>query len=179
MKQPRSLLTITGVLAAAVVALGCGAGADTGTVSEGSSAEAAASESKAQVAKMGTGVVTFGDGVAVAVKKPAKYTPSGTAAGHKRGNSAFVVEVRITNGGKEPLDLTLVTATAAIGAEGVQAERVFDSAKGLTDFEGTLAPGQKRTAKLAFSAPTKDTTKIALTVSPSFDGSTALFEGAL
>lgn len=87
--------------------------------------------------------------------------------------------VTITDGTKEPFDLALVTATAAFGAEGTQAERVFDSEKGVIDFEGTLGPGQKGTAKLAFSAPTKDTSKIALTVTPSFDDATALFEGSL
>ncbi|MET8908416.1 DUF4352 domain-containing protein [Micromonospora sp. NPDC004551] len=177
----RNYAAIAGVVLAGVVALGCGAGStDTGSVSDkaGGSA-AAAADDKPKVAKMGSGTVTFGDGLAVSAKAPKKFTPSSYAAGHQRGNTAALIEVTITNGTKEPFDLALVTATAAFGAEGTQAERVFDSAKGITDFEGTLAPGQKRTAKLAFSAPTKDTSKIALTVKPSFDDATALFEGAL
>ncbi|WP_319463587.1 DUF4352 domain-containing protein [Micromonospora sp. RTP1Z1] len=176
----RKYATIAGITLAAVVALGCGAGStDTGSVSDKGGSNAAPAEEKSKVAKMGSGTVTFKDGLAISTKAPKKFTPAATAAGHQRGNTAVLVEVTISNGSKEPVDLALVTATAAFGAEGTQAESVIDVAKGITGFEGTLAPGQKRTTKLAFSAATKDTSKIALTVSPSFDGSTALFEGSL
>ncbi|MFI7075503.1 DUF4352 domain-containing protein [Micromonospora sediminicola] len=178
----RRYATVAGITLAGIIALGCGAGStDTGSVSDkGAGSNAApAAEEKPKVAKMGSGTVTFADGLAVSAKKPVKFTPSSYAAGHQRANTAVLIEVTISNGTKEPFDLALVTATAAFGAEGTQAERVYDSGKGITDFEGTLAPGQKRTAKLAFSAPTKDTSTIGLTVKPDFDGSTALFEGGL
>ena len=176
----RNYVAIVGVVLAGVGALGCGAGStDTGSVSDNGGNAAPAADDKPKVAKMGSGTVTFKDGLAVSTKAPKKFTPAATSAGHQRGNTAVLIEVTITNGTKEPFDLTLVTATAAFGAEGTQADQVIDVEKSITGFEGTLAPGQKRTAKMAFSAATKDTSKIALTVKPSFDDATALFEGAL
>lgn len=176
-------------LALALVALGaataiaCGGSSDTGTVNSGDAGKPAAGDTKAaapKTAKMGVDTVTLGSGLKVSTGKPAKYTPSGYAAGHQAGNKAIAVQVTIANGTSEPFDLALVHLTAAFGADGTQADRVFDSSKGLTDFEGTLAPGQKRTAKLAFSAATQDTKLIALTVEPNaFENATALFEGSL
>ncbi|OZV74780.1 hypothetical protein CA850_29835 [Micromonospora echinospora] len=173
------------VVLGGVVALGCGGGGgDTGKVTDVSQPKAAASSAapeKKTVAAMGAEAVTLDGGVVVTVGKPTKFTPSGTSAGHQRGNSAAVFSITIENKGTEPLDLTLANVTASFGAEGTQAEPVFDSEKGITGgFTSTIATGQKRTAKYAFSAPTKDTSVIAVTVEPNALGdSVALFEGKL
>ncbi|MDG4792689.1 DUF4352 domain-containing protein [Micromonospora sp. WMMD1082] len=170
---------------AGLVALGCGGGgSDTGTVSEGNAKPDSATSSEAttkKVATMGKDSVTLDGGVVVTVSKPAKFTPSGSAAGHQRGNTALLFSITVENQGDEPLDLSLAIVTAAFGAEGTQAEAVFDSSKNINSlFESTVAPGKKRTAKYVFSAPTKDTSEIAMTVQPApFEDSTALFEGSL
>ncbi|TWJ25168.1 hypothetical protein [Micromonospora endolithica] len=91
---------------------------------------------------MGSGTVISGDGLAVSTKAPKTFTPAATSAGHQRGNIAVLVEMTITNGTKEPVDLVLVSATAACGAEGTQANQVIDVEKGITGFAGTLAPAR-------------------------------------
>jgi len=187
MKTPRNhrrtYATAAALVLGAALALACGNGSpDTGDVGEGTEAPPAPAETSQapKVARMGKDTVTFENKVAVMVKAPKKFTPSSTSAGHQVGNTAVVFDITITNGSSEPIDLALVTATAALGADGTQAAQVYDSEHGITGFEGVVAKGQKRTAKLAFSAPTKDTSKIALTVAPSFlGGETALFEGKI
>lgn len=184
--QKQNRLAVAGLVVAGLITLGCGAGSsDTGKVTEGgakatgAAAQAAKGETK-KVAKMGADSVTLDGGILVSASKPTKFTPSTYSAGHTRGNSAILVSVTIENKGAEPLDLGLVTVTAAFGKDGTQAESVFDSAKGIEgSFQSTIAAGQKRTAKFAFSAATKDLSLIAITVQPGFDNNVALFEGAL
>ncbi|HEX5594764.1 MAG TPA: hypothetical protein VFX61_01905 [Micromonosporaceae bacterium] len=124
--------------------------------------------------------MTLGSGLRVSTSVSGNFTPSQDAAGHIAGNTAITVSVTIENGMDEAFDLALVSATAAFGADGILAAQVFDFEKSVSGFEGTLAFGQKRTAKMAFSADTKDTSLITLVVELNLleDGA-ALFEGSL
>lgn len=119
----------------------------------------------------------YEDGLAVKVGKPAKFRPSDVSAGHNRGNHAIKFTVTFLNESTTSFDLGMASAEVAFGADGVNAEQVFDTK---TDFfEGTIAPGRKRTFTLAFSAPTSDLSVIDVAVSPSWEHQAALFTGSV
>lgn len=177
-------LSVVAVVLGGLVALGCSSGGkDTGEISDGSQPSAATSSAPAEktTAAMGADAVTLDGGVVVSVSEPATFTPSQSSIGHQQGNTAVAFSVTVENTGEDSLDLALASVTAAFGAEGTQAKKIVDSKKGITfGFDSTIATGQKRTVKFAFSAPTADTSVIAVTVEPNaFGDSIALFEGKL
>jgi hypothetical protein len=189
MDRKHRRLTIAGVVVAGLIAVGCGSGS-TGDVNEGAAvapadAGAATPGGKAkggdkQVAQLGADTVSLPEGVVVAASKATKFKPASTAAGHTRGNTAFLVSITIENKGAEPLDLSLVTVEATVGKEGDRAEPVFDFEKKIdSSFRSKIASGRKQTAKFVWSTESKDLSLISLTVSPNLTEGTALFEGKL
>lgn len=182
-----SKIGVAGFATLALFGLGCGlvglgdTDTDTGTVNRGDASASpgvVAEKAPSKIARMGTDTVTLDGGLVVSVSKPTKFVPSAYSAGHERGNVAFLVSVTLENRGDEPFDLLHVRATAALGADGVGADDVWDIENRVGRFEGALAPTQKRTVTLAFSAPTKDTSKVGVTVSlGSLDRKDAIFEG--
>jgi hypothetical protein len=95
----------------------------------------------------------YDDGVQVTVASPRPFTPSDTAAGYTPGDKAVAFDVTATNGSDHNMDLGLVSVDAK-DADGRSAERVFDSAKGISgDPSGTLLPGKKSVATYVFDLP--------------------------
>ncbi|MET9672418.1 DUF4352 domain-containing protein [Streptomyces sp. NPDC006482] len=109
----------------------------------------------------------YDDDLSVTVSDPKPYTASEYAIGHTEGNKAYKVTVVIENGGKKKFDTTLVTLSARAGAEGVEAEQIFDDKMG-SGFEGDILPGKKATITVAFDAP-KDAKNLTVEVSPGID----------
>ncbi|CAM5285218.1 DUF4352 domain-containing protein [Streptomyces abikoensis] len=96
----------------------------------------------------------YPDGLRVTVSQPEKFTPSGTALGHRAGNQAVKLTVALTNGGEKPVDTTGVLVTLESGDKADRAQQVFDSASGVgTPFTGTLEPKGSGKATLAFDVP--------------------------
>lgn len=180
----KTALTLAAFATAALVALGCGSGSATpGTTGDKNAADVtgtAGANANTKPAAFGKQTKTLADGIVVSTNQPVKFKPDDDAAGHQPGNSAFAVNITITNKGTKPLDLTTVDVQGTIGKEGTDAERVFNSNKGISaDFDGMLQPGRKRTVLAVFSAPNKDTSIVGLQVTVGFGGPVADFEGPL
>ncbi|MEV1022344.1 DUF4190 domain-containing protein [Streptomyces sp. NPDC050264] len=111
--------------------------------------------------------VVYDDDLTVTVSNAVAYSPSEFAAGHTNGNHAYKVTVTVTNDSKEKFDSTLLTAGARAGADGVDAEQVFDEKVG-TGFDGTILPGKKATVVYAFDAPAA-AKNLTVEVTPSFE----------
>ncbi|WP_267244195.1 DUF4190 domain-containing protein [Streptomyces sp. PR69] len=128
------------------------------------------------------GALAFGetqryeDGVEVRVSEPSEFSPSDTAAGHSPGNVAVAVEVMVTNGADESLDLVLVQVQAK-DAEGRTADRIFDSAQDLQDLSGTLLPGKSSVGSYAFDLPSDAAGSLDVEVRPGFTYDSAIWSG--
>jgi hypothetical protein len=174
---------IIGIIVAGLIAVGCGSSPDTGTET-GTEAAAGSSDSNSSAKAapaysiMGKGARKFDSGIVVAVSKPRKITPGDWTIGHKKGNTAIDFTVTVTNNDNEPYDVTWLTVTVDMGKDGIQAEQIFGD--GYSSAEGQIQVGKKKTMKVAFSAPTKDTSEINVVVEPGLsDGITAMFQGKL
>ncbi|MFD5041483.1 DUF4352 domain-containing protein [Streptomyces sp. NPDC058377] len=134
---------------------------------------AGGTEGKDDVLRQGDSAV-YDDGLEITVGAPAAYTADEFAVGHTKGNSAWTVSVVIENKGKEKFDTALVGVDARAGADGVDAEQIFDGQIG-AGFDGTVLPGRKITAKFAFDAPA-DAGNLTVEVSPGFDWDASQWE---
>lgn len=133
------------------------------------------------VAKVGaTEWFTYEDGVKVQVTKVARFKIGQYASGGEPGGSAVMVTITIRNGSKKAADLSLTTVSLAYGANGDQADQVFDSEHSVgSGFEGSATPGKAKTAKFAFAVP-KGRQVLDIEVAPGFlDYESAHFEGAV
>ncbi|MFD0902311.1 hypothetical protein [Actinomadura sediminis] len=151
---------------------GAPAAADAG----GDSPEAPAPES--QVTKVGTWA-TADDGIAFRVSKLKKSTVGALASGGRPGDPAVVATIQFRNGSKRQFDATMVTVTARLGADGVEAEQVFQEG---TDgmFDGTISPGRTATTTFMFAAEkTADLKAVSIEVNPGFEYESFQFEGGL
>jgi hypothetical protein len=122
--------------------------------------------------------LTYESGLAVRVVSAKVFTPSyasGLAAGHK----AVKVTWTVTNGTDANFDLSGAEARLTYGADGVQAESVYaEGVDGQYPFDGSVRPGQKKTATSAFSVPKGALSSIVVEVEPDFNSETAFFTGA-
>ena len=121
--------------------------------------------------------LTYESGLAVRVVSAKVFTPSyasGLAAGHK----AVKVTWTVTNGTGANFDLSGAEARLTYGADGVQAETVYaEGVDGQYPFDGSVRPGQKKTATSAFSVPKAGLAKIVIEVEPDYNSETAFFTG--
>jgi hypothetical protein len=169
-------------LAVAVALLtGCAVPAKTTSVTDNTAAGTAkaASASKApEVAKIGQ-TFTYEDGLKISVAGAKRFRIGQFAAGGKPGGTGVVLTVTITNGTGTAYDAALTTVNLAHGAEGEQAEQVFDSQAGLgAGFTGKVHPGRKLTAKFGFAVPAAGMSDLQVEVKPGFlDHDSALFTG--
>ncbi|MFI9492878.1 DUF4352 domain-containing protein [Streptomyces halstedii] len=115
----------------------------------------------------GRDTAAYDDGLEVTVSNAAAYTPDAYAAGHTKGNRAYKVSVVIENKTKKKYDSVLASVDARAGADGVNAEQIFDGTVG-EGFTGTVLPGKKVTVQYAFDAPA-DAKNLTVEVSPGFD----------
>ncbi|MFJ3144734.1 DUF4352 domain-containing protein [Streptomyces halstedii] len=115
----------------------------------------------------GRDTAAYDDGLEVTVSNAAAYTPDAYAAGHTKGNRAYKVSVVIENKTKKKYDSVLASVDARAGADGVNAEQIFDGTVG-EGFTGTVLPGKKVTVQYAFDTPA-DAKNLTVEVSPGFD----------
>lgn len=165
-----------------VLALAACGGQTTGAPATApATATAAPSPASPDVTPFG-GTRAYPDGVAVEVTGARRFVVSPTASGAPVGRPAVAVTVRITNGSAAPLDLGSTFVTVLAGADGVQADEVFDRPEvGIGGFEtGTVvAPGRSATAAYGFAvADAADLARLSVAVEPDGGYEPALFEGA-
>lgn len=133
------------------------------------------------VAKVGaTEWFTYEDGLKVQVTKVARFKIGQYASGGTPGGSAVMVTVTIRNGTSKTADLSLTTVKLGYGANGDQAEQVFDSEHSVgSGFEGSATTGKAKTARFAFAVP-KGRQALDVEVEPGFlDYESAHFEGSV
>ncbi|MFE7550925.1 DUF4190 domain-containing protein [Streptomyces gardneri] len=116
----------------------------------------------------------YDDDLKITVSAPKPYTASEYAVGHTKGNKAYQVTVVVENGGKKKFDAVGVLMSARAGAEGVEAEQIFDEKVG-AGFQGSVLPGKKATITVAFDAP-KDAKSLTVEVNPGFDYNASQWE---
>ncbi|WUI02131.1 DUF4352 domain-containing protein [Spirillospora sp. NBC_00431] len=131
------------------------------------------------VTKVGTWA-TAEDGLSFRVSTLKRAKVGAYAAGGKAGGPAVTVTVQIRNTGKTRFDTTMFQIATRVGADGTEAEQVFDSERGLGDgFTGTVAPGRTATVKFMFAAAKAgDLKKISVELTPGFEYESFTFEGA-
>ncbi len=187
MPSASQLFTASAAIVVAGFVIACGGGAEP-TKSSGSDPEpvsvtsgaAVPSEAPAEstVATIGANEgFTYDDGLKIQVLSAVRFRPSQYAAGHKPGNAAVKFVVRITNGSKEVVDLSLASVRLRAGANGLEAESIFDDAIG--GFDGSVAPGRNASTTFGFSVPPSDMGLMNIEVSPSFSHEPSIFEGTV
>lgn len=123
--------------------------------------------------------LTYESGLSVRVVSAKVFNAGSYAYGLTVGHKAVKVTWTLTNGTGANVDLTGAEARLTYGVDGVQAENVYvDGVGGQYPFEGTLRPGQKKTATTAFSVPKSGLTQITVEVEPEFMSETAFFTGS-
>jgi hypothetical protein len=138
------------------------------------------SAAPANVAEIGTESFTYDDGLTVAVVSATKFAKSETAAGGQPGEVGVKVTVKVTNKSKQVVDLDLLNVGLKAGADGLEAEKIFDSERGIGGgLEGSVAPGRSASGVYGFSVLPANLSTITVEVTPSFDHEASLFEGAV
>jgi hypothetical protein len=122
--------------------------------------------------------LTYESGLAVTVVSVKVFNPGSYASGVIAGQKAVKVTWTITNGTDANVDLSGAEARLTYGTEGVQAESVYaEGVDGQYPFDGSLRPGQKKTATSAFSVPKAGLANVVVEVEPEFMSQTAFFTG--
>ena len=93
------------------------------------------------------------------------------------GEPSTTFSLTLLNKSSDPVDLGQVVVSVAYGSAGTAASPIYSDPT-LSDFRGSVAPGQKATATYAFSIPVSELAKTTLWVD--FDGkhTAATFVGA-
>lgn len=138
----------------------------------GSSVAAAAPSQSPPAEKAGSWGDTkkWDDGLTVTVSKPAKFTPSASAAGHETKNQAVKWRIKVHNGTDEAFDGALMTINVKSGEDGETCPRIIDIEKNLDiGIEGSVSPGANGTADFGFDIPRAHLNKVDLEVRPLID----------
>lgn len=185
----KSILFVPVAAATVLVALTACEPVQEGAVSSGNDAPAvvtddspAAEESPAPAAEdfqaaLGSGSVTYPDGLRISVSK---VVPAKAKSASYQDWVGVAFTVTAFNGSDKPVDMSLTTLNLLAGTDGLEAEQVYDSGSGYgTGFSSKVAPGHKATAKFAFEVSPKNYGQIDIEVEPGFlDGyDSALFTG--
>ena len=126
----------------------------------------------AEVIKIGTTeFAEYADGLRVRVTSVRRTTFSDLSSTPGPG---VITTIKITNGSKARVDLALVDVVLRYGADGIEADSVFDD--NVHEFSGGLAPGRTATATYGFSVP-RNQPDITVEVAPGFDYDSSTFEG--
>ncbi|MDQ1678057.1 MAG: hypothetical protein QOC93_3201 [Actinomycetota bacterium] len=128
------------------------------------------------LARIGDEGITYEDDLKVQVLSAKRYTIPVINAGAQPGDVGVLVTVRITNGGLELVELNECIVTLKAGADGLEAERVFDDVAG-DGFNSRVAPGRKATATFGFAVPKGNLPLVNIEVAPAFDYEASIFEG--
>ncbi len=98
---------------------------------------------------------TWADGVAVTVGKPTSFKPSDTAAVTNTSVKSFVkVDITLKNGSDKPVEAMMLTTRATSGDQ--DAEKVFDSEKGIDTPTSKVLPGKSLKWSEAYEKPGND-----------------------
>lgn len=165
------------LIAGTLIACGTGGSDKNVGTSVDAGVEVTASAPANMVAKMGGPEGrSFDNGLVVILGAPKKGTPPKYSYGHEQGNVFAEFTVTIKNGGTNPYDIGAAYLSSSMGKIGTQGEQVFGGKLGLA--EGTIPPGGTKTFTAGFSYPTKDATRVDVTVDlNTMDGAKALFTG--
>ena len=95
----------------------------------------------------------YADGVTLAVTKVGAATePTIQGPGMFPGRKLVIIDLALTNGSGQRLDLNSVVVTLAYGKPAKIAQPTYNTT-GLSDFNGTVAAGKRTTARYAFAVP--------------------------
>lgn len=148
---------------------------DPASSGEASSSEAPSDETSSGVQKFGS-TVKFPDGVSMTISKPTRFIPSDTATvsmQKKNAASYLAFEVTLVNGSSKPYEPSMVFITGQSGDQ--EAERVFDSAKGVEGEPSTkLMPGRQAKWKVVFGLIKAN--DLVLEVRPGFDYESVMYQ---
>jgi hypothetical protein len=162
-----------------LIVLACGAQSPTPVSAPAEQKSATPSASQPQVAKVGAKELKYATGIAVAVSNLQRFTKSQYAPGGQPGDKAVKFTVKITNRSDQVFDLTLVQVVVKAGVNGTQADQIFDVQKGISSFQGSIAPGRSASQAFAFAVAPEDLGTINIEVTPTFDLGPAIFEGSV
>lgn len=125
-----------------------------------------------------TAPVAYGDGVSLAIVGVAFGSETANGPGSFAGREFARTTIELTNGSDAPIDLNTSVLTM-LDAGGAALTRVYAAEAGVTDFAGTVAPGDTVTAVYAFAVPADARSNITLVVDFDAQHSSAVFRGGL
>lgn len=180
----KTALRIGGGLAAlAIVGVvsGCSSSKTSGSTSNTSSASSSggtsAGSSASAVAATGSGPFAFGKTYStgeetITVSTPTKFTPSSSAVGYTSGDDAYYVTVTVGNTSSQPLSVSTLQVTAAVGSAGTKAVNIIDTGTaGLgtgygaaTPFSADVAAGSTTSGEVAYDVPAAQAGKFAVSI---------------
>ncbi len=96
---------------------------------------------------------TYPDGVVVSVNNARAAVELGEGPGVFNGRELLVVDLEITNGSKEPVNVDQVVITTYYGKEKQLAPVVYPGNLQMHDFSGVADAGSKASARYAFAVP--------------------------
>lgn len=170
-----ALLTVTGCSAAGTAAAPGTSGPAT------SSAAGTAPAKSALIVKFGE-TVKYADGVEVTVKHAGPGTASNSAAPDEaRGAEYQLFEITLVNNTADTFDPSAFFDSAVYGKAGKPAEKVFDSANGLSggNFSGIIIPGGTQTVKAGWLIPAAELPSTVFSLRPGFRYNAAVVTGGL
>lgn len=155
---------------------------DTSTSSSSTTTEPADdARSDAPVVASFSQAITYDDGLKVQVTQRKQGKIGEYAAGGKAGGPMTVFTIKVTNGSTQTFDAALVSPQVTYGAEGDEADSVYDSGQGIGDgISGKILPGKAKSAKYAFAIPTKELGDVTMEVPlGDFEHDSAVFSGSV
>lgn len=174
----RTKIATAGVIVLAAFAIACGSGGDgeaptSGLPADAQDSTAADGASGADLAAK----VTFEDGLVVYLADMKRGTSAEYAIPDKSPFVSF--KLTIENGTGSDIDLALVTIDCATGADGDQAEQVYDSENDLgMGIQGVVKDGKKKSAVYGCVMDKKVTElQVEVSVNDDFTRESAVFTG--
>lgn len=126
--------------------------------------------------------ITFPSAIAVRVSSGKVVPASESGLGAVEGK-IVVFDVAVTNVGTEPINASMMgTPKVSYGAQGIQAESVYDSAAlgGSGGNFSTILPGETQTVAEAYGIPSASFGDVRMEVSsPNYSDPPAIFKGAV
>ncbi len=122
----------------------------------------------------------FEDGLTVQVVSATRFRASTDAISSTPGAQGVLLIIRVKNDTSEIIDLTQLQVSVSAGANGNQAERIFDIDNNIgVGFETAVAPGRVAQARFGFAVAKADLPRITVEVQPSPDHGKVLFDGTV
>jgi hypothetical protein len=121
----------------------------------------------------------WADHLSVTVKPVGPGTISSSGIGAKAsGGALYMFDVTVTNGTADVYNPSLFSASVTYGAQGAQADTVFDSAQGIGGtFTGQVLPGKSQTVRMAYGIPATGLGDVTLSLTPDFSHKAVVYNG--